>query len=360
MTTSQQITARLSGTLGEFSLNIDFSCPMHGITALFGPSGCGKTSVLRSLAGLFRMQGQIRVGKETWQDDNSRLFLPTHQRPIGYVFQEASLFPHLNVRSNLEFGLKRITKQQRRVAFDEAVELLGITQLLAHKPSQLSGGQRQRVAIARALLASPQLLLMDEPLAALDQQSKNEILPYLERLHDEMAMPVIYVSHAADEIARLSDHLLVMRNGQVIASGPTHELHTRLDMAKDAGQEADAILNAKLIGHEEHFHLSELQTTGARFLVSQIDRPIGTQVRLRVLARDVSITLEQSTQTSILNVFPAQVTEMTEEGKAQMLIKLDVNGTTLLSRITRKSAAHLQLQPNKRVYAQVKAVALFS
>ncbi|HEY1392919.1 MAG TPA: molybdenum ABC transporter ATP-binding protein, partial [Methylibium sp.] len=198
-----------------FALELDCILPGGGVTALFGPSGCGKTTVLRALAGLERAKGRVVVNGEVWQDDASKAFVPTHRRAIGYVIQEPTLFPHLDVRRNLVYGLRRIPPQQRRIGMDRALSLLGIGHLLDRAPSSLSGGERQRVAIARALLTSPQLLLMDEPLAALDAARKAEILPYLERLHVELRMPIVYVTHSMEEVARLVDHLVLMESGRV-------------------------------------------------------------------------------------------------------------------------------------------------
>jgi len=353
-----QIHICLAGLLGGFSLEVRFDCPMHGITALFGPSGCGKTTILRCVAGLHRMAGRLRIGDEIWQDDARRLFRKPHRRPIGYVFQEAGLFRHLSVRRNLEYGLARIAPTERRVQLDEATDLLGIGDLLERRPDRLSGGQRRRVAIARALLTSPRLLLMDEPLAALDRKSKQEILPYLERLHDELAMPVLYVSHAPDEVARLADHLVLLNAGRVRASGPLGELRARLDLARDLGAEADTIIEAEIAAHDEAFHLSYLDFPGGRFSVTRNRLPIGRKARLRVLARDVSITLQPQTDTSILNIFPAQVEALAENGPGRVLVRLDLAGTPLLAGITRKSAELLRLIPGKRVHVQVKAVAL--
>jgi len=342
---------------GGFVLDVDLTFPARGITALFGPSGCGKTTLLRAIAGLERdPSGFCRVGDVLWQTGGR--FLAPHRRPLGFVFQEASLFPHLTVRRNLEYGLKRVPKHQRRVTLREAAELLGVADLLKRRPQGLSGGERQRVAIARALLASPRLLLMDEPLAALDRASKREILPYLERLHDELAMPVLYVSHASDEVARLADHLILLNAGQVRASGPIAELLTRLDLAREQGAEAEAIIEARVAGHDEHFHLSYLEFTGGRFSVARHALAIGHNTRLRVLARDVSITLQPQTGTSILNIFPAVIDDLAQTGPAQMLVRLDIAGVPLLARITRKSANVLALTPGKQVYAQIKAVAL--
>jgi len=352
------ITLRLAGSLGRFSMDVAFEAPMQGITALFGPSGCGKTTLLRCVAGLQRMAGFLRVGTESWQDDAARLFVAPHRRSVGYVFQEASLFPHLTVRGNLEFGFERIAARERRVAFDDAVELLSVNALLPRRPDGLSGGQRQRVAIARALLTSPRLLLMDEPLASLDRQSRDEILPSLERLHDELSMPMFYVSHAADEVGRLADHLVLLEHGRVRAEGPLHELRPRLDLALDLGAEADAIIETSVVGHDEEFHLSHLEFSAGRFRVARTALPIGRRTRLRVLARDVSITLEPQIGTSILNVFPAVIEDLADDGPAHVLLRLDLSGTPMLSRLTRKSVQALSLEPGRRVYAQVKAVAL--
>lgn len=354
----EHIQARFSGLLGSFSLDVRFECPMRGITALFGPSGCGKTTVLRCVAGLQRMAGRLRIGDETWQDDAERLFRKPHRRPIGYVFQEAGLFPHLSVRRNLEYGFERIAPDQRRVRPDEVADLMGIGELLERRPDRLSGGQRQRVAIAGALLTSPRLLLMDEPLASLDRKSKQEILPYLERLHNELAMPVLYVSHAPDEVARLADHLVLLDAGRVCACGPLSTLRARLDLARDLGAEADTIIEAEIAAHDEPYHLSYLDFSGGRFSVARIDLPPGRKARLRVLARDVSITLQPQTGTSILNIFPALVEGLAEDGPARVLVRLDLAGTPLLAAITRKSSALLRLSPGRQVYAQVKAVAL--
>jgi molybdate transport system ATP-binding protein len=354
------ICAQFTGNLGHFALDVAFTVPLQGITALFGPSGSGKTTVLRCIAGLQRMAGQLRIGGDAWQDDSEGVFRHPHQRPIGYVFQEASLFPHLSVRRNLAFGWTRTAPADRQVAFEDVVGLLGIGDLLERRPDRLSGGQRQRVAIARALLTSPRLLLMDEPLASLDQQSKREILPYLERLHDELVMPVLYVSHAADEVAGLADHLVLLDAGRVRAAGRLAELKTRLDLARGSGNDADAVLECRVAAHDEIFHLTYLDFAGGLFSVPHHGLPIGQKTRLRVLARDVSITLQPQVGTSILNIFPAVIEELAEDSAAQLLVRLRVADAAVLARITRKSASLLTLAPGKRVYAQVKAVALLT
>jgi molybdate transport system ATP-binding protein len=262
------------------------------------------------------------------------------------------------VRKNLEYGFGRIAASRRRVAFDDAVDLLGINELLSRRPDGLSGGQRQRVAIARALLTSPHLLLMDEPLASLDRQSRDEILPYLERLHDELAMPVFYVSHAADEVARLADHLVLLENGYVHANGPLRDLRARLDLAHELGAEADAIIETSVVAHDEEFHLSHLEFSAGRFSVARNALPVSRHARLRVLARDVSITLEPQTGTSILNIFPATAKALADDGPAQVLVRLDLSGMPVLSKVPRKCVQILGLEPGKQVYVQVKALAL--
>ncbi len=225
------IHARLQLDHGAFSLDLDVQLPGRGVTALYGPSGSGKTTCLRCIAGLERpARGFIEVNGQVWQNSEHAVFVPPHKRSVGYVFQEASLFAHLSVRANLAFGLKRIAPAQRRVDMQQATELLGIGHLLDRQPHNLSGGERQRVGIARALLTSPQLLLMDEPLAALDSRRKNEILPYLQRLHDELDIPVLYVSHSQDEVARLADHIVLLDGGRALASGPIGETLARLDL----------------------------------------------------------------------------------------------------------------------------------
>ncbi len=351
------IEARFHLSRGGFQLKAELSIPGRGITALFGPSGCGKTTLLRAIAGLERSSGSfLKISDSIWQDDNC--FLPPWQRPLGYVFQEASLFPHLNIQRNLEYGMSRVPAAERRVAFSQAVELLGISQLLDRDPAGLSGGERQRVAIARALLTSPRLLLMDEPLAALDLNSKTEILPFLERLHEELEIPVIYVSHSPKEVARLADHLVLMERGRTRASGPIAEMLTRPDLPLSKGDLAAAVIEAEICGHEPEFHLTHLRFSGGEFTIVEKTPESGGHLRLRILARDVSLTLEPQSGTSILNIFSARVIAVTEEDTARVMVSLDIGGTTILSRITRKSAVALQLKPGTRVQAQVKSIAV--
>jgi molybdate transport system ATP-binding protein len=341
-----------------FTLDVDLALPARGVTALFGPSGCGKTTLLRCLAGLTRApQGQLTVQGAVWQSDS--VFLPTHQRPLGYVFQEANLFAHLDVRRNLLFGQARVPAAQRRIAWDSVVELLGITHLLARMPQGLSGGERQRVAIARALLTSPRLLLLDEPLAALDLARKNEFLPYLERLHDALDIPVLYVSHAPDEVARLADHIVVMQEGRAVAAGPLTETLARLDLPIHLGEDAGVVLHAVVVERDSTWQLARVEFAGGSLWVRDGGQPIGHRVRVRILARDVSIALAPVAGTSIQNCLAATVEQMAGDyHPALSLLRLALGTSPLLARLTRRSADSLQLAPGKPVWVQIKAVAL--
>ena len=353
------IEARFKLDKGDFMLDVDLNIPASGVTSLLGPSGCGKTTLLRAIAGLEHCQdGYLKVAGSLWQDADQ--FVPPHQRPVGYVFQESSLFAHINVGGNIEYGYKRLAKAERKISLDKAIELSGVSHLLERKPDTLSGGERQRVAIARALSVSPGVLLMDEPLAALDAARKQEILPYLESMHDELDIPVLYVSHSTDEVARLADYLVLLEEGKVIASGETAEMLTRLDLSLARGEDAEALIEAAVAGHDDDYALTYLDFPGGRFTVSQQSLEIGKPVRLRVVARDVSLTLEQQAGTSILNIFPVIIDEISPLGSSQLTVRLLANGVPLLSRVTRKSAALLGLEKGKKVYAQAKSVALLT
>lgn len=350
------IEARFRLDWTGFSLDVDLALPGRGVTALFGHSGSGKTTLLRCVAGLEKAQGgRLRVGGEVWQENGH--FLPTHKRALGYVFQEASLFPHLTVRNNLAYGLKRAGAG--KVSLDQAVELLGIGHLLERKPDRLSGGERQRVAIARALALSPKILLMDEPLAALDHDRKQEILPYLERLHDELEIPVLYVSHAPDEVARLADHLVALEGGRVVAQGPLAETLARLDLPIRLGEDAGVVIDAVIGARDEAWHLIRADFAGGGLWVRDTGLAIGHRVRVRILARDVSLALAHQQDTSILNMLPGTVSGIADDSHpALSLIRVETGGTPIVSRVTRRSAAALGLAPGKPVWVQVKAVAL--
>lgn len=353
------IQARFRLDWPGFVLDVDLQLPGRGITAVFGRSGSGKTALLRCIAGLEKAPGFLSVAGDVWQDDAATRFLPTWQRPVGYVFQESSLFPHLSVRRNLEYGLKRLKLADRRVSLDYAIELLGIGPVLERLPGRLSGGERQRVAIARALAVSPRLLLMDEPLAALDLERKQEILPYLQRLHDELEIPLLYVSHAPDEVARLADDLVAIEAGRVLASGPIGEILSRLDLPIRLGEDTGVVLDAVVAERDATWHLARADFTGGQFWVRDAGFPVGHPVRLRVLARDVSLALEKQTGTSILNTLPADVVEIADDTHpAQVLVKLELGASPLVARVTKRSAAALGLRPGHAVWAQIKAVAV--
>ena len=350
------IDARFRSTLGSFELDAEFSLPARGVSALFGVSGSGKTTLLRLIAGLMRAPGSLTVNGEVWQDE--RIFIPTHRRALGYVFQEASLFPHLSVRGNLEYGWKRVPAAERRIAFDDVVEWLGLGALLPQSPNQLSGGQRQRVAIGRALLASPRLLLMDEPLSALDSNSRAEILPYLERLHRQLELPIIYVSHALDEVARLADTLLLIETGKIIYQGALADGLTRLDLPLAHRDTAGTIIDTTVISHDPEFQLTHAARRGVAFQLPGLHAVPGAPLRVRVAARDVSLALSTPSQTSILNLLPARIVELADDAPGQVLVRLALEDTTLLARITLKSAQALHLQPGMAVIAQVKSIAV--
>jgi molybdate transport system ATP-binding protein len=331
--------------------------PARGVTALFGHSGSGKTTLLRCMAGLeFAPRGRLVIQGEVWQDSGQ--WLPTHKRPLGYVFQEASLFAHLSVLGNLRYGLKRSPSAQA-ASLEQAIELLGIGHLLARKPDRLSGGERQRVSMARALALSPSLLLMDEPLAALDLMRKQEILPYLERLHRELDIPVIYVSHAPDEVARLADHIVVMKDGQAIASGPLGETLARLDLPIHLGEDAGVVLDAVVAERDEVWHLARVEFPGGNLWVRDVGHVVGESVRVHILARDVSIALAPVKGTSIQNCLSAKVVQMAQDHHpALSLVRLDAGSSPLLARLTQRSASQLGLVPGMPVWVQIKAVAL--
>ncbi len=354
------ISARFKITQTNFALDAAIDIPGRGITALFGKSGCGKTTLLRCIAGLNRTrEGFLRVNGDIWQDETT--FVPIHRRALGYVFQEASLFPHLNVRKNLEYGWKRTPLAERRVDFEEIVKLLGVGALLNQKTETLSGGQRQRVAIARALLGSPKLLLLDEPLASLDLDSRAEILPYLEQLRGRLDIPMIYVSHAPAEIAQLADHLVLMENGRAIASGALNTILTRTDLLPAQQEEASAVIEGVVVGHDRPYMLTQIGVTGGQLTVAYHALELHHAVRVRILARDVSIALEKPQQTSITNVLPVRIIAIDANANSpQALLRLDLGGAVILARITRRSVALLGLKPDMIVYAQVKSVALMN
>lgn len=353
------IDAKFALQRGDFAFDVAFHAPARGITGVFGPSGSGKSTLLRCIAGLEpNALGMLQVSDEVWQDSNAGVFIAPHRRRIGFVFQDARLFAHLSVRGNLQYGLRRTRQTQARFDFDKVVESAGIARLLDRRVSGLSGGECSRVAMARALLTNPVMLLMDEPLAALDAVARAEILPYLEQLHEQLSIPILYVSHAIDEVARLADHVLYLQAGRVAGAGRAIDMLTRLDLPLAHSDEAATVLEAVVKAHDREFHLAQLEFSGGQLSVPEEHLPAGTAVRVRIIARDVSLSLEQHHNTSILNIFPARIVEISDDRPAQSTIKLDAAGSLLLARITRRSVHALGLRPGMQVYAQVKSVAL--
>jgi molybdate transport system ATP-binding protein len=352
-----RIEARFRVARENFTLDVDLHLPDHGITALFGPSGCGKTTLLRAIAGLERAPGgRLVVSGEPWQD--AHIFVPSHRRALGYVFQETSLFPHLSVRRNLEYGMKRVPENERTLRWDEVIDWLGLAPLLGQPPHQLSGGQRQRVAIGRALLSSPRLLLMDEPLAALDAAARIEILPYLESLHRELELPILYVSHALDEVARLADTLLLIDAGRIAYQGPLVEGLTRLDLPLAHRDLAGTVIDTTVVQHDPAFQITRVARQNLALELPGLFGSPGQPLRVRIAARDVSLALAMPGLTSILNLLPARILELADDAPGQVLVRLALEDTVLLARITRKSAHALNLQPGMAVVAQVKSVAV--
>ena len=358
---NRTITARFRLDYEAFQLDVDLSLPGSGVTVLFGHSGSGKTTLLRCIAGLQRAPlGFLEINGSIWQDSELGVFLPTHKRALGYVFQEANLFPHLTVAGNLQFGLKRIAKASNATDLQHVVELLGIGHLLKRLPDRLSGGERQRVAIARALALNPKILLMDEPLASLDAPRKQEILPFLSRLHNELAIPVLYVTHAQQEIAQLADTLVIMADGKVQASGPLSEMQSRLDVPLAQDRNAATVWRASIVEHEADYYLTRVAFAGGALSLPMVDAAVGTPLRVQIYARDVSIALEAPTATSILNVLPATVTGLADDHGGRTVVRLQVGNQALLAHITRKSALLLGLHVDMPVYAQIKGTSLLN
>jgi molybdate transport system ATP-binding protein len=363
MNPSETIRGRFRGKLGAFTLDAAFETQARGLTALFGPSGCGKTTLLRCAAGLERFaDGYFALGEDVWQD--AAEFRPAHRRPIGVVFQEASLFSHLSVRRNLLYGQRRALAQgaHAEIRFDDVIELLGITHLLERSTRDLSGGERQRVAIGRALLSQPKLLLMDEPLSALDRLTKEDILPYLEKLHASLAIPVLYVTHDLSEVERLADHIVLIERGHVIAAGLLAEVQGNPALPLARIPEAAVSLAARIEAHDKTYGLTKIAVRGASLMIPEVAGAIGSIRRIRVAASDVSLARRGPVESSILNSLHARIVEhaLDERNQVNVSIRLGIDGTgdKLLSRITRKSWETLQLQAGSEIYAQIKSVAL--
>lgn len=357
-----QLTINFDVTFPSFHLKVNTSLPAQGITAIFGQSGCGKTTLLRCLAGLERSPaGTMILGNETWQDEAQGIFLPLSRRPVGFVFQEPRLFPHLNIRSNLLYGWKRTPPDSRKITLDHVVHILDLKPLLHRYPSRLSGGEQQRVAIGRTLLTSPRLLLMDEPLSSLDMQRKREIIPFIQCLDTEFHIPTIYVSHDLYEIIELAKTVLLLKDGSVAGSGPIEEVFSQLNLRHLIPENhLGAIVETTVNEHDKEFGLTKLAFPGGHLHVPHQQRKIGKRLLVQILAKDVSIVASPpSFQTSVLNLLEATVIEIGQMNTEHPFvdIKLDI-GCPLLATITRKSLVTLNLHPGQRVYAQIKAVAL--
>ena len=354
------LTIDLDFPRAGFDLRVSLELPSQGITVLYGASGSGKTSVLRCLAGLERApRARVVLDGQVWQDEAQGIFLPTHRRGLGYVFQEASLFDHLDVQGNLAYGMQRARAPEARRTLQAAIELLGIGGLLARRPHQLSGGERQRVAIARALATAPKLLLLDEPLASLDVARRQDILPWLDRLRREWQLPMVYVTHSPDELARLAEYLVVLNAGRVQASGPVKEVLTDLSSPVLPGEEAGALLDGVVVERSADWQLARVAFDGGSLWLRDSGVPLDRPVRLRVLARDVSLAAEEPRATSIQNICPCVVEAIVpDHHPSQVLVRVRCGSAVLLARITRRAQHALGLTPASQVWAQVKSVAL--
>ncbi len=345
----------LAHEFGAFTLDARFTAP-PGVTALFGRSGSGKTTVVNAVAGLLRVRrGRVVLAGEVLQDSAARLWLPPHRRRIGYVFQEPRLFPHLTVRQNLEYGAPRDAPPD---AFDRITTLLGIAPLLARRPAALSGGEAARVAIGRALLSQPRLLLMDEPLAALDADLKAEILPYLERLRDEAGVPILYVSHAIAEVARLATTVVVIEAGRVLRAGPAAQVLADPEAAPALGADvAGAVLTGRLVAHHPD-GLSEVAVSGGTLHLPHVAAAPGSLLRVRIPASEVMLARDRPQGLSALNILPAVVTSIAAAEGAGVMVQLRSGDDLILARITRRSVAALDLGTGSACHIIVKSVAV--
>ena len=341
----------------DFRLEASLDVRLAGVTAVFGPSGCGKTTLLRAIAGLEReARGRIEFDGTTWQD--GRTFIPIRERRAGLVFQDARLFSHLTVKGNILYGHRRTPAGERLFVPDTVIRLMDLEPLLGRRVSSLSGGERQRVSFARAVLANPRLLLMDEPLASLDQERKEEILPFIERLAGELRIPTLYVSHEIDEVVRLASDLVLVSSGRVVASGPIEEVSNRFDLRSYAGRlDAGSIIRMRVADHDEETGITHFAFGGGELVGPRVDLPRGAEVNLRIRSRDVAIALDRPGRTSILNVLPGTVVEIGPEDGPQAHVLIDV-GAPLWARIMRRSVIELELAPGRPVYALIKAVAV--
>ncbi len=354
------LSAKFKVSFPDFNLNVDLNVQVKGFTVIFGPSGCGKTTLLRCLSGLERSpEGFLKIGEEIWQDEANGIFLPVSQRPIGYVFQEARLFSHLNVEGNLKYGYKRSSNPNGIFHFNQVMNIMSIESLLKRRPHQLSGGEKQRVAIARALLTCPRLLLMDEPLAALDLKRKQEILPYFQRVQAELNIPVFYVTHSLNEVLQLVDTMVLMDRGAVKSVGPVEETFSNLSLKNRIGHSlVGGVLDAVVVRQDEAYQLTVLEVKGQTLYIPRQEVLVGNKLRVHIHAGDVALAVSDTRgQTSVLNVLSGKVVEIDSGSKDDYMthVKLDI-GYPLLATITRKSLDTLKLKPGQVVYAHIKAI----
>ena len=342
----------------NFRLDVELCLPGKGITAVFGESGSGKTTLLRCIAGLEKSAlGIVKMKSESWQEEN--LFLSANLRHVGYVFQEPSLFPHLTVQGNMQFGVKRRGQIVDDNDFAEIVKLLDLGDLLNDYPSKLSGGEKQRTAIARAILTKPKLLLMDEPLAALDMNRKREFLPYLEAIRERLKTPIIYVTHSMEEVARLSDYLVIMREGKAVSTGTLSEVLADVNYPNFFGEEAGIVIEGAVVERDNDWHLIRAKFSGGELWLKDTGEELGKKIRIRILARDVSLALEDFAETSIINRIKTRVAHMQSDTDAAMLIVTLLCGDTkIISRISKRSADSLNIEVGKEVWSQIKGVAI--
>lgn len=355
------IEIRAKKQLPSFLLDVAFTAPRQGITALFGRSGSGKTSIVRTIAGALKPDvGRIAIGERTFFDSERGIDVAVQQRRIGYVFQESRLFPHLSVRANLLYGYSRAHGAKVR-SLDDVVDLLDIAPLLDRRIHRLSGGERQRIAIGRALLAQPELLLMDEPLSSLDPARKSELLPYIEGLRDELGLPIIYISHAFNEVVRLADHLVIVDGGRVVQEGPLLDLAADPELSPFLGRfEAGSVIECTVFKHDDDVALSTLTFTGGQLRVPKVDLAVGERFRVRIRARDVALSLSRPMDVSITNRLPGRLVSISVQEGPYAEAVVDVGGATVRALITRESAERLGLEPGLQVWALVKTVAFDS
>ena len=342
----------------DFLLDVNLDLPMKGITGLFGASGAGKTTLLRCIAGLEQPSaGRLAVAGDAWDDSDAGSSRSVQQRNIGYVFQEPRLFEHLSVQANIEYGIKR-RKSNGTTSLDHVIELLGLENLMSRDVSGLSGGEAQRVAIARALLCSPRFVLMDEPLASLDQPRRDEILPFLDRLHAETEVPIIYVSHNIEEVCRLCDHLVVIDGGRVAGDGALQDVLVSMDIAALDGDHAGSVIEGNAGEFDANDELTRLEFSGGDLWLPGRAAAAGSSIRLRIRASDVSLCRKRPEQSTILNILPARVEAIQPGSGPSVLVRLVLGDDRVLARVTKRSIRDLHLQPGDDVFAQIKSVAV--